>query len=219
MKKQTVNPSAAQTQAQQLSTSDAANRDKQIAGANASQAAAGNTLAGTAPTLNRITAVDPTTGQTALRTALQNSMTTATNKGFNNSLMASRARAAGNGLAGQPVAQGGDMAIEAQRASALGAIPGQVEQQATQEELQAAGLQNQQAGLYTGLANSGIGAASQYNPNAPLSTEAQLEENRAQQQLAANQAQGGLWKGLAKVGLAAASPFTGGATGAIGRSF
>jgi len=222
MKKKAIAPSAPQQQASQLVTQDTAARDKQIANVNQQQQQSQETLNAAKPTLSRITAVDPGTGTTALRKALTTSLTSSTTNAYNNALVAARARGLQAGLQNQPMHVGNQAAIENERAKALSQIPGQVEQQATQEELQAVGLQNSQAGLENAIAGTGVSAASQYNPNGALSTEAQLEAQRQQQEELANQRRGGLWKGLAKVGLAAAAPFTGGSTalalGGIGKA-
>lgn len=195
-----------------MSKENAINRDRQIAGVNAQQQQAQGTLASARPAINRVSAVDPNTGTTALRRALTNSANATTSKAYSNALVASRGRGLAAGLQDQPMQAGNELAIEGQRASALGQIPNQVEQTAAPLELQAAGLLNQQAGLETGIANTGLGAASQYDPNAPLNTAANLEANRVQQEQQANAQRSGLWMGLANLGLTAAAPFTGGAT-------
>lgn len=174
--------------------------------------AAGQTIAQAQQPLTAITQRDAT-GQTALRRALTTTGTQATNQAYNNAAAASRLRGLGAGLANQPMELGNERALEGQRASALGQIPFQVEQQAAPLELQASGLENQ-------LANTQLGAARIYNPESYFGTGASMEEQRQQalnqQYLEAQRQRGGLFGGLARIGLGMIPGIGGALSGALG---
>lgn len=200
-------PSQAQNTAADLEASDAAQRNNLLTGVQGQTATAQNTLNTESPTLQSVTAINPNSGTTALRQGLTNSLTSATANAYKNADAASRARYASAGLAGQPMEAGNEAAIGGQEAAALGQIPSQVEQQAAPLELQAAGLENQQANTENAIAGTGLGEMEQYNPNQPLSTEANLQGQLYNYQNQLNQANSGLWGGLAKAGLGLIQPF------------
>jgi len=131
--------------------------------------------------------------------------TSDTNKAFNNSLAAQRARARMSGFGyEQPAEQVGETNVENARSAELARIPAEMQKEAADMEFKAIGLGSGLAGQENALANTELGMARTYNPEGYYRTG--VEQNEAEQAR-----KGGFWKSLASLGLGlATAPMTGG---------
>lgn len=163
------------------------------------------------PTISRLTERD-ITGETPFRRALTQQKYSGAANAYENAQARTRERGAAAGMGGPgPQMFGAQTALANENAAALARIPGEVELESLQPELQGASLAGDMAGRYQSAAGlyspesfygSGVGLESQRQGNveSELDRRFQEEENRKQRKSA-------LFGSL--IG-AAAAPFTGG---------
>jgi hypothetical protein len=141
-------------------------------------------------------------GTTPFRQALTNTKASTTADAYDNAVARTREKAQASGFASnpQPVTFGAEAGIANERAKAIADIPNQVNLEAQPVEFQAAGMQQNQAGIYNALANT-------------QDTQAQI---LAQQQAARDAQKAGLTGALAGAGITAIAPILAHAAGVGG---
>lgn len=180
-------------QAVTRSDADNAAKNEQISKAGEQIDAAAATSSSITPELQSFYAKDAT-GSTPFRRALLNTKVGATSRAYDDatSRVRERAQAAGFGFE-QPITMGAENAVENEKAGALARIPGEVEMEALDPEMQAMGMVQDQAGFQNTLAGQRANLAGAYDPEGYFNTANANDQ-------AARERKSRLWSGLAGVG-------------------